>query len=121
MLMLPPSVRIYVAMGPMDMRCGFDRLSAAVRHVLKKDPFSGHLFAFFNRVGNRVKLLYWDRDGYCLFYKRIERGRFRLPTAPVPGASHIEMEAVELMLLLDGIEVRRVRRRPRWEPSVWSA
>ena len=67
MLTLPPSVRIYVAAQPVDIRKAMDGLSAAVRETLQQDPMSGHLFAFRNRRGDRMKILYWDRNGYCLF------------------------------------------------------
>jgi len=109
--MLPPSVRIYLASDPADMRCGFDGLMLRVQSVLAADPFSGHLFVFFNRRRDRVKILVWDRSGFCLWYKRLERGRFCLPETSGPS---VEMEAAELALLLEGIDLRGARRRPRW-------
>jgi transposase len=69
-LTLPPAVRIYVAVEPVDIRKAFDGLSAAVREILRQDPLSGHLFAFRNRRGDRLKILFWDRSGYCLFYNQ---------------------------------------------------
>jgi transposase len=114
-LTLPPAVRIFVAVEPVDMRRGFDGLSAAVREILLHDPLSGHLFAFRNRRGDRLKVLFWDRSGYCLFYKRLERGTFHLPVAE-GRATHVEMEAAELALMLEGIDLRGAKRRPRWEP-----
>jgi transposase len=115
-LTLPPAVRIYVAVEPVDIRKAFDGLSAAVREILRQDPLSGHLFAFRNRRGDRLKILFWDRSGYCLFYKRLERGTFHLPVA-AGRATHVEMEAAELSLMLEGIDLRGARRRPRWDPS----
>ena len=114
MLMVPPSVRIYLCSVPADMRCSFDGLSARVASVLEADPFSGHLFVFRNRRGDRVKVLFWDRSGFCLWYKRLEKGTFHFPEAV---GSSVEMEAAELALLLAGIDLRGSRRRPRWEPK----
>lgn len=116
MLTLPPAVRIYVASEPVDIRKAFDGLSAAVRESLREDPMSGHLFVFRNRRGDRMKILFWDRSGYCLFYKRLERGTFHLPAEVDRAARHIEMEAAELALMLEGIDLRGARRRPRWNP-----
>lgn len=115
---LPRAVRIHVAVEPVDIRRSFDGLSAAVREVLREDPLSGHLFVFRNRRGDRLKILFWDRSGYCLFYKRLERGTFRLPVEAVAHATHIEMEAAELSLMLEGIDLRGARRRPRWDPRL---
>ena len=111
MLSLPPAVRIFVATAPTNMHLSFDRLAALARDVIHQDPLSGHLFAFFNRPADRVKILYWDRSGFCLWYKRLERGVFHLPRA---GAAHLELEAADLTLLLDGIELTAVTRRPRY-------
>jgi len=110
-LSLPPAVRIFVATAPTNMHLSFDRLAALARDVCQQDPLSGHLFAFFNRPADRVKILYWDRSGFCLWYKRLERGVFHLPRA---GAAHLELEAAELLLLLDGIELATITRRPRY-------
>jgi transposase len=84
--------------------------------VIKQDPLSGHLFAFLNRRGNIVKVLFWDRSGLCILAKRLERGRFRLPEEVGPGQRQLEMESAELGLMLEGIDLRGARRRPRWEP-----
>jgi len=115
--MLPPAVRIYVAVDPVDIRKSFDGLSEAVREVLRGDPMSGHLFVFRNRRADRIKILFWDRSGFSLFYKRLERGTFRLPVESVGSAVRIEMEAAELALMLEGIDLRGARRRPRWSPT----
>ena len=117
MLSLPPSVRIFVATGPVDLRKGFDGLSAATREILREDPLSGHLFVFINRRRNRAKILVWDRSGFWLLYKRLEQGRFRLPRPRREGDAGIEMEATELALLLEGIELSQTMWRPRWEPA----
>jgi transposase len=116
MLTLPPAVRVYLCCEPVDMRKSFDGLEAATRHVIKQDPLSGHLFAFLNRRGNIVKVLFWDRSGLCILAKRLERGRFRLPEEVGPGQRQLEMESAELGLMLEGIDLRGARRRPRWEP-----
>ena len=114
MLMLPASVRIYVAAEAVDLRRGFDGLAATTRSVIRQDPLNGHLFVFLNRRKNRVKLLVWDRTGYLLVYKRLERGTFALPTAPAAGQRHIEVDAGELGLMLEGVDLRGARRRARW-------
>lgn len=116
MLTLSPQVRVYVASEPVDLRKGFDGLAAATRDIVKEDPLSGHLFAFLNRRKNRLKILLWQSSGYLLMYKRLEKGRFRLPTAPPPGQRHIEIGSAELSLLLEGIDLRGARRRPHWIP-----
>lgn len=121
MLTLPPAVRIYVAAQPVDIRKAMDGLSAAVREVLRQNPLSGHLFAFRNRRGDRMKILFWDRSGYCLMYKRLERGTFRLPVEVDAAATHVEMEAADLSLMLEGIDLRGATRRPRWDPRDASA
>jgi transposase len=114
MLALPAAVRIYVAAEPVDLRRGFDGLAAAVRSIVGADPLSGHVFAFANRRKNRIKLLVWDRTGYLLIYKRLERGTFTITHTPLPGQRHIEMDAGELLLLLEGIDLRGARRQRRW-------
>lgn len=113
--MLPPSVRVHLATAPADMRCAFDGLTARVQNVLALDPFSGHLFVFRNKRRDRVKILFWDRSGFCLWYKRLEKGTFRFPEAE--GES-VEVEAAELALLLEGIDLRGARRRPRWRRKI---
>jgi transposase len=112
MLMLSPAVRVFLCAQPTDMRRSFDRLAEMARSVLAQDPFSGHLFVFFNRPRDRVKILFWDRSGYCLYYKRLERGAFQLPK--ITGGS-VEIEAAELTLILEGIDLAGSTRRPRFE------
>jgi transposase len=113
MLSLPPSVRVFVAVKPTDGRKQIDGLAALVGSVIGRDSLSGHLFVFFSRRGNIVRVLYWDRDGYCLFTKRLEKGRFRLPN-DAAAATHLELEAADLSLILEGIDLRGARRRARW-------
>jgi transposase len=116
MLSLPPSVRIFLCTQPTDMRRGFDGLAALAQQVLSADPLSGHLFVFRNRRGNRIKILFWDRDGYVLYYKRLERGTFHLPSSANGPA---QIDAAELMLLLEGIDLVGARRQKRFRlPSL---
>ena len=120
MISLPSTVRVFVALAPTDMRKSFDGLSNAASALTKQDPFSGHLFVFFNRRRTMMKAVYWDRNGYSLIAKRLERGTFVLPEANKQGV--VEMEATELALILEGIDLRQARRRPRWKPaSTWSS
>lgn len=119
-LNLPPSVRIYVCAEPTDMRKSFDGLSALVEQVLAEDPFSGHLFCFFNARRDRAKILWYDHNGFALFAKRLERGCFQLPEVE-PGAKRIAMRAAELALILEGIDLRGAKRRKIWEPERKSA
>jgi transposase len=95
------------------MRCGFDRLAERVRAVIGQDALSGHLFVFRSRRGDRLKILLWDRDGFLLWYKRLESGVFKLPRVPA-GARSVELRASELAMVLDGIDVSKLRRVPRY-------
>ena len=112
MLSLPPSVRIFVCLVPVDMRRSFDGLAALAEQVVGHEPLSGHLFVFRSRRGDRVKVLYWDRDGYVLWYKRLEVGSFRFPVRP--GAS-MELSTLELGLILEGIDPASVKRQKRFQ------
>ena len=116
MLSLPPSVRLFVAREPVDMRKAIDGLSGVVRDVLAEDPMSGHLFIFFNKRWDRVKILWWDRSGFWLLLKRLESGRFRLPTLTAEGATEatLKMTSSELALVLDGIDLRGAKRLKRY-------
>lgn len=115
MLTLPSSVRVYLAAEPVDLRRGHDGLVALVRSTWKLNPFDGHLFVFLGRRVDRVKILVWDRNGFVLYYKRLSQGRFRMPAIP-SGATRVEMDATTLAMLLDGIDVQRVRRPSAWTP-----
>ncbi len=106
--------RSWRAVGPADMRCGFDRLAQLARVVSGQDPLSGHLFVFGSRGGDRLKVLYWDQDGYALWYKRLEAGVFKFPRPPIDGARSVELRAAELAMLLDGIDLRSIRRVKRY-------
>jgi transposase len=114
MLSLPPSVRILLAREPADLRKGFDGLSHLVQDVLREDPLSGHLFVFRNRRGDRVKLLLWDTDGFLILYKRLERGTFRFPAPGEAESTGVTIPATDLIMLLDGVDLQSVKRRPRY-------
>jgi transposase len=116
MLMLPPTVRIFLAMETVDMRKSFAGLAAIARENLGHDPMRGHLFVFLGRRHDRMKVLWWDRDGWALFYKRLERGTFRLPENG--GAKDVEIGPRELGLMLEGIDLAGARRRKRWTPKL---
>jgi transposase len=118
MLSLPPAVKIYLCVTPTDMRKSFDSLAALVTAELGEDPLSGHLFVFRGKRGDRVKLLFWDRDGLALYYKRLEEGVFRFPVAVNPQAKRIEVTAEDLSLLLWGIDPSSVRRQKRYRREV---
>ena len=117
MLSLPPSVRIFVARGATDQRKSFDGLCALAKDVLRQDPFSGHIFVFFGRRRDRVKVLVWDRSGFWVFAKRLEAGRFA--EVRVAGETVcIEVSSRDLLLVLEGIELSACRQRRRYDRSV---
>ena len=105
--------RIWLAIEATDMRCGFDRLAERVKAVIGEDPLSGHYFLFRSRRGDRLKILVWDRDGYLLWYKRLETGVFKLPRAQAAESS-VELRASELAMVLDGIDVSKLKRVARY-------
>jgi transposase len=114
------STRIWLATEPADMRCGFDRLAQRAAAVTGQDPLSGHLFLFRSRGGDRIKILYFDRDGYALWYKRLEEGTFKWPkiTASAAGpAASVELRGSELAMILDGIDLSTVKRVKRYRRS----
>lgn len=117
MFTLPAAVRIHVAAEPVDLRRSFDGLAAAARSVVGVNPMSGHVFVFLNRRRNSVKLLVWDRTGYLILYKRLARGTFNLSTEPRSGERHVEIDAGELALMLEGLDLRGAHRRVRWYRS----
>ena len=112
-------VRIWMASEATDMRCGFDRLAERVNAVVGENPQSGHLFVFRSRRGDRLKILVWDRDGFVLWYKRLEAGVFKMPRVE-NGARAVELRASELAMILDGIDVSKLKRVARYEGAVGS-
>jgi len=112
---LPPSVRIYFSTGLVDLRNGIDGLRAVVEQTLKLNPNEGHLFVFIGKGKDKLKILFWDRNGYVVYFKRLERGRFQLP-AINERRTRVEMEATQLAMLLDGIDLN-ARRLARWQPA----
>lgn len=112
MMGLPAGTRVWLAAGVTDMRRGFDGLAAVVQEKLREDPFSGHVFVFRGRRGDRVKVLWWSGDGMCLLAKRLEQGRFVWPQA-ASGAVHLT--GAQLSMLLEGLDWRRPVRT--WRPS----
>jgi transposase len=113
--MIPAGTCIFLALDPIDLRCGFNRLSGIARETLGYDPRGGALFVFFGKRRHAIKILFWDGSGMCLFYKRLDKGRFRLLDTPETGATHVELNETELDALLDGIVLERPKKRA---PSV---
>jgi transposase len=107
------STRIGLCTGPTDMRRGFDRLAEQAHVVTRQDPQSGHLFLFRSRGGDRLKALHWDKDGYVLWYKRLEEGTFKLPKLNA-GQASVELRASELAMILDGIDLGSIKRVKRY-------
>jgi transposase len=116
MILLPRSVRIYVAREPVNLRKSFEGLSNEVRHVLSADPLSGHVFVFINRRRTMVKMLLWTYGGYTIVHKQLERGRFRFAERLTSTATHVEIDAHELAMLLEGLEMAKKRHAVRWNP-----
>lgn len=116
MILLPRSVRVYVATAPANLRKSFEGLSNEVRSVLALDPLSGHVFLFLNRRRTQVKMLVMTRGGFTIVHKRLERGRFTFPEQVVPGAKQVEIEAHELSALLEGLEPSPRPAARRWSP-----
>jgi transposase len=115
-LSLPPSVRLFVATQPVDGRKGADSLMVIVRDVFAQDPLSGHLFIFFSKRCDRIRVVYWDRNGFAMWTKRLERGRFRPSFSADGRLTAAAIEAAELALIVEGIDLAGARRRSRWEP-----
>lgn len=114
MLALPGTVKLYLAEYPVDFRRGFDGLAAIVENQFGLSPLSGHVFVFLNRRCNQIRLLFWERDGFCLISKRLEAGTFKRQRHGPDGATYLEIDTAELTLLLEGIEVSTVRRSKRY-------
>lgn len=115
MLALNSALRYFLYRQDTDMRKGFDGLSGVVRQGLNKDPLSGDVFIFFNRRRNQIKLLLWERDGFSVYHKRLEGGTYELPVRD--GDDSIDIRSDELMLILQGISLKSVRRRTRFDQS----
>jgi transposase len=113
MMHLPASVRVYLCASACDMRKSFDGLHALVTQTMKLDAFAGHLFVFANRRRDRVKILYWDRDGFAVWAKRLEQGTYAMPFGE-PAEKRLEITAAELGALLSGIDLSQARRRKRY-------
>jgi transposase len=109
MLTLPANTRIYLALAPIDMRRSFDGLSAVIIEVLQQNPLDGHLFLFRGKGGDKIKALIWDRNGFAIRYKRLEKGRFKWPTKVERS---LEISSQEFALLLDGIDFTKLKRLP---------
>ena len=105
-------LRIFVCTTPTNMNLSFDRLMGRAREIFEQDPFSGHLFLFMNRARDRMKILFWDRDGFCIWYKRLEKGEFHFPSNDQRA---LEIEAADLSLLLEGIDLDGAKRRKRFQ------
>ena len=118
MIHLPASVRVYLCLTPCDMRRSFDGLHALVREHLELDAFGGHLFVFASRRRDRIKILYWDRDGFALWSKRLEEGTYAVPFGDGDAERRRETTAQELAALLSGIDLERTTRRKRYQRSV---
>jgi len=108
------STRVWLATQPADMRCSFDRLAELAASVTGQDPLEGHLFLFRSRGGDRLKILYWDADGYALWYKRLEEGTFKLPRIE-EGARSVQLRPSELAMMLDGIDLKSIKRVKRYQ------
>lgn len=121
MILLPRSVRIYVATEPANLRKSFEGLSNEVRTALAADPISGHVFLFLNRRRTQVKLLLWTRGGFTIVHKRLERGRFTFPERVTTDAARVEIDAHELAMLLEGLIASTTRSAARWIPALAAA
>lgn len=114
MLNFTGAVRIFLATSPVDMRRQIDGLAALVNDVLSQDPFTGHVFVFRGRRADRIKLLVWDKNGFVLVYKRLEKSRFRFPDV---SSGCRELDSTALTLLLEGLDLELAARAPRWLPA----
>jgi transposase len=116
-LSLPPSVRVFIATQPIDGRKGADSLMVIVRDVFRHDPLGGHLFVFFSKRADRVRIVYWDRNGFAMWTKRLERGRFHPAFSADGNLAASAIDPADLALIVEGIDLAGARRRPRWEPT----
>lgn len=116
-MLMPPTVKVYVCVTPVDFRKQHDGLCACVRGVMQLDPMSGYLFVFTNKRRTGLKIVFWDRSGFALFYKKLARGTFKIPRDVNEGATSVEVEGAELALMLEGIDLNGAARRKRWDPD----
>lgn len=116
MLTPAPGAKVYLATAPVDLRRDHDGLCALVRGALNLDPYAGHLFAFVGKRGDRIKILFRDRGGFVVYYKRLSKGRFKVPSVAA-GADRLVLDATELAMLLGGFDIARVARTRAWEPA----
>lgn len=116
MLGLSANLQYYLCCKPVDMRNGFDGLAGIVRNLLKQDPVSGSVFIFINRTGTHIKLLFWDGDGFALFYKRLERGRYSIGDPDKTTPSRL-ITREELMMILEGLSFKKMKRKKRFKIS----
>jgi len=116
MLTLPGNVRLFAALQPVDMRKGFNGLAAVAQAQLGLDPLAGHIVLFVNKRGNLMKLLFFDRTGWAVLYKRLERGTFQLPRAD-DDQQRVEIDPAQLAMILEGIDLRTAVRRKRYTPT----
>lgn len=114
MLTFPAGVKLYLAKEATDLRKSFNGLSMLVEHEFGLDAMAGHLFVFLNRRANQVRILFWDRDGFCIVAKKLERGTFRRTRKVGSDRTHVEIDSADLALLLEGIEIHEVRRSRRY-------
>jgi transposase len=118
MILLPRSVKIFVATAPVNLHRSFEGLSNEVRCALAADPLSGHVFIFLNRRRSQVKMLMWTRGGLLIVHKRLERGRFTFPSRVTAEAARVEIDVHELAMLLEGLDEKDERSAARWDPPV---
>ncbi len=127
MLSLPSRTKMYLCINPVDMRKSFDGLFGIVKQEFQQDPLNGHLFLFVNKRRDRMKAIFWDDDGFVIWYKRLEVGTWQLPalartnpdtTSATSSSSALELEGHELAMILRGIDLKSARRRARYQPPV---
>jgi transposase len=114
MIGISPSTPIYLCTGPCDMRKSFNGLCGLVRDYMGKEPVSGHMFVFVNRFCDRMKILFWDRHGFWVFYKRLEQGSFQLPSFSEHPQPQMVLSYEQLLLIIEGIDITSIRRRKRF-------
>jgi transposase len=115
MLTVSPGAKVYLAVDTVDLRRGHDGLCALVRGALGLDPYGGHFFVFVGKRGDRIKILFWDRGGFVVYYKRLARGRFQLPRLTT-GADRVVLDGTQLAMLLGGFDPVKTRRTEAWSP-----